>query len=254
LALNTGTKDQPKFDTPKEIVGLKPTPPSWLVPSQWDINTGFERGNYLAYATVVSNEDDPEAKTQEGNKVLKIGYAQPPKTLLARPLLNTPLNKDFNIEGRSTSGQPLLTSTSAARSLGAPVNFFTMRQTGFVLDIGKTYTLSLKVRGSKVSRANAILAWRGHKVLDEGRTVQGERGATQQVGRRSLSDSGDIVVPLSPSATWSTVTRSVKIEVPKEKEVNKEPKTSEAMIEVFFELSAPDGFLFVDDIQLTPQS
>jgi hypothetical protein len=74
------------------------------------------------------------------------------------------------------------------------------------------------------------------------------------VGRRSLSDSGDIVVPLSPSATWSTVTRSVKIEVPKEKEVNKEPKTSEAMIEVFFELSAPDGFLFVDDIQLTPQS
>lgn len=253
-APNTGSKDKPKFDSPKDIAGNKPTPPTWLLPSQWDISTGAERGNFFAYATVVSAAEDPEAKPPDGSKALKFGYATPANSVIARPQLNSPPQQAFNREGRNTGGQLLFTATSAQRSLGAPTGFMTMRQTGFVLDIGKTYTLSVKIRGAKVSGANLILGWRGYKLVDEGRTEVGERGAVRRVGRVQLQDTSDVVIPLNPGSGWSTVSRDIKIEFPKEKELNKEPKTSEALLDISFDLAAPDGFLLIDDIQLTPKS
>jgi hypothetical protein len=49
------------------------------------------------------------------------------------------------------------------------------------------------------------------------------------------------------------VNKSFKIEFKKERDLNKEKLTSEAILEISFELAPPDGFLYLDDLKLIPQ-
>jgi hypothetical protein len=251
---NTGTKDKPKFEPPKDIMGTKATPPSWLLPSQWDVYTGADRGNFYAYASVVSDADDPDTKPPDGTKALKFAFAQSTNKVMSRPQLGFPPLRTFNRDGRNKNNQLLFTSTSAQRSIGGPTSFMAMRQTGFTLEIGKNYTISMKVRGAKVSSATLIIGWRGYKLVNEGRTVIGERGATRTIGKVELNDTMDVVIPFNPGTAWSTISRDIKIEFEKEKDLNKESKTTESLLDISFDLAAPDGFLLIDDIKLTPKN
>lgn len=253
-AHNTGTKEKPKFETPKDLVGSKPTPATWLNPSQWDISTGSNRGNFYAYATVVDNEDDPDANPQDGSKALKFGYATPANTVVPRPSINMPVVRNTNRKSDDLNFNFQGAPNSAQRSQGKPVNFFVMRQVKFELLIGKTYSLSFKVRGTKISDANAVLAWRGLKVLDAGRKVVGERGAVKTVGREGISENNEVIIPFNPTPAWSTISRDIKIEFVKNKELNEEEKTSQSVFDISFNLAAPDGFLYIDDVRLTPKN
>lgn len=249
-APNVGTKENPKFETPKNLVGTKPTPITWLQPSQWDISTGVERGNFYSYATVVGNENDPETNPQDGNKAIKFGYSASPNKVILRPLINFPANRSFNNLSSVSVGT---TSSAVTRAMYGPSNLFVISQTKFELAIGKTYSLSFKVKGAKVSNANVILGWRARKTVTAGRIVKGERDSVQRVGGEFLDERNEMVMSFNASNAWSTVARDVKIEFLKEKDLNNEEKTSGAVIDISFELSAPDGFLYIDDIKLTPK-
>ncbi len=247
---NTGSKDQPKFGAPADLNGTVPAPPSWLQPSQWDMDIGVARGNFLAFANTVTAGDDPGAQPVEGTRVLKFGYAPTSNKLLPRPALTVQPTKFFDRGGTSAGTDAIFRDSAEVRSLGGPNNFFILRQQ-VSLQIGQTYTLTFQAKGSKISNASVTLGWRGNKRLGEDRFIRGERGAARRE-RNALSDSDKVTSDFRPGASWAPVTKQYKIEFKKERELNKEKFTSEAILEFSFELGAPDGVLYLDDIKLVP--
>jgi hypothetical protein len=120
------------------------------------------------------------------------------------------------------------------------------------LEIGKTYKLSFQAKGNQVANASYTVGWRGFKQLGEDRLVRGERGAVQRQ-QNAISEGDQQSADFRPSGNWSAVSKDFKIQFKKERDLNKEKLTSEGILEISFELTAPDGFLYLDDLKLVPQ-
>ena len=251
-APNKGSKEAPKFDPPSDLSGDKPVPPAWQVPSQWDLDIGISRGNFLAYATSVPAAEDAAAQPVNGTRALKFGYATPPNTVLPRPALLVPAERTFDRRGEREGSDALFRDSAEQRGIGAPSNLFTLRQP-VQMEIGKTYTLSFQAKGNQVANATYTLGWRGFKQLGEDRLVRGERGAVRRE-RNTISDGEVQSTDFRPSGNWSAVSKDFKIQFGKERDLNKEKLTSEGILEITFELAAPDGFLYLDDLKLVPSS
>ena len=251
-APNKGSKEAPKFDPPSDLSGDKPVPPAWQVPSQWDLDIGISRGNFLAYATSVPAAEDAAAQPVNGTRALKFGYATPPNTVLPRPALLVPAARSFDRRDEREGSDALFRDSAEQRGIGAPSNLFTLRQP-VQMEIGKTYTLSFQAKGHQVANATYTLGWRGFKQLGEDRLVRGERGAVQRE-RNTISDGEVQSTDFRPSGNWSAVSKDFKIQFGKERDLNKEKLTSEGILEITFELAAPDGFLYLDDLKLVPSS
>jgi hypothetical protein len=251
-APNKGSKEAPKFDPPSDLSGEKPVPPGWQVPSQWDLDIGISRGNFLAYATSVTAAEDAAAQPVNGTRALKFGYATPPNTVLPRPALLVPAARTFDRRGEREGSDALFRDSAEQRGIGGPSNLFTLRQP-VQMEVGKTYTLSFQAKGNQVANATYTLGWRGFKQLGEDRLVRGERGAVQRE-RNTISDGEVQSTDFRPSGSWSAVSKDFKIQFGKERDLNKEKLTSEGILEITFELASPDGFLYLDDLKLVPSS
>jgi hypothetical protein len=155
-------------------------------------------------------------------------------------------------QGEREQIDPFFRGSAEQRGTGAPSNFFVLRQP-VQMEIGKNYKLSFQAKGNKVANGTYSLGWRGFKQLGEDRLVRGERGAVDRK-RNAISDSDQQASDFRPAGNWSSVSKSFKIEFKKERDLNKEKATSEAILEISFELGAPDGFLYLDDIKLVPQA
>ena len=250
MAMNKGTKDAPKFDVPADLAGEKPVPVAWQLPSQWDVDTGDSRGNFFAYANSVSAQDDSGAQPAEGTRALRFGYAAAPNKTLATPGISIPASNAFMRQGEREQIDPFFRGSAEQRGTGAPSNFFVLRQP-VQMEIGKNYKLSFQAKGNKVANGTYSLGWRGFKQLAEDRLVRGERGAVQRQ-RNVLSDTEVVSADFRPSGNWSAVSKDFRIQFKKERDLNKEKLTSEGILEISFELAAPDGFLYLDDIKLVP--
>ncbi|MEX1010386.1 MAG: VCBS repeat-containing protein [Chthoniobacterales bacterium] len=248
---NQGSKESPKFNPPADLTGDKPVPLAWQLPSQWDVDIGTARGNFLAYASSVTAQEDATAQPVEGTRALKFGYTAAPNSVLPRPSLFLPASREFDRKGDRGSTDSLFRGSAEQRGTGAPSNFFILRQP-VQMEIGKSYALTFQAKGNKVSNASYAVGWRAFKQTGEDRLVRGERGAVQRQ-RNSISDSDQQSADFRPAGNWSTVSKTYKIEFKKERDLNKEKFTSEGILEISFELGAPDGFLYLDDIKLVPQ-
>lgn len=249
---NKGTVEAPRFDVPIDLAGTKPDPPLWQLPSQWDLDTGLSRGNFLAYASCVSAQDDTSVQTPEGTRTLKFGYAPAQNKIMPVPGFSARALQKFDRIGARDEGNPLFRASAEQRSIGAPPNYFVLRQP-LQLEIGKTYELSFKTKGNKVSNATCVLGWRGFKQLAEDKIIRGERGAVKRQ-RNYLADGEQQSFEFRPAGSWSTTSKSFRIVFKNERDINKEKFTSEGIIEISFELAAPDGFLYLDDLKLIPSS
>lgn len=250
-AANKGTKEAPKFEVPADLTGDKPVPAVWELPSQWEVDAGASRGNFLVYANSVTAQDDPGAQPVEGTRALKFGYTSPAGSVLPSPRLVLPATEQFDRLGEQGDGRALLFANTQQRGTGAPANFFILRQP-VQMEIGKTYKLSFQTKGNKVANASCIVVWRGFKQLGEDRLVRGERGAVR-IERNRITEWDRASSDFRPSGTWSTVSKDFKIVFKKERELNKEKLTLEAVVEISFELTDADGFLYLDDLKLVPQ-
>lgn len=251
-AQNKGTKESPKFDAPVDLKGTKPTPETWQNPSDWSISTGIPRGNFFAFATCVTAENDPASQPAEGKNALKIGYTPPINKIVPAPNINFPASPTFVQVMKK--GSEISTSNDAETvALGAPSNFFVLRQFGVRFEIGKTYTLTFQVKGSKVSTAQGKIAWRGFKKLGEARIERGERGAAKKI-ENTISGYGDHIFTFNAGPNWSTVTQRVKIEFTedKSKALNAEKYTSDGLLHIDFQLNARDGYLYIDNVKMEP--
>jgi hypothetical protein len=251
MAINKGTKEASKFDVPADLAGEKPMPIAWQLPSQWDVDTGASRGNFFAYANSVSGQEDSGAQPAEGTRALRLGYAAPPNKTVATPSVNIPASNAFMRRGEREQIDPFFRGSAEQRGTGAPSNFFVLRQP-VQMEIGKNYKLSFQAKGNKVANGTYSLGWRGFKQLAEDRLIRGERGAVQRQ-RNVISDTEVVSADFRPSANWSAVSKDFRIQFKKERDLNKEKLTSEGILEISFELTAPDGFLYLDDIKLVPQ-
>jgi hypothetical protein len=250
-AANKGTKDAPKFEAANDLTGEKPVPAAWQLPSQWDVDAGASRGNFFAFANSVSAQEDQAAQPVEGTRALKFGYAAPANPTLPIPRLNIPATRAFDRRGEQENSNPLFRASAEQRGTGAPSNFFVLRQP-LQLEIGKTYKLSFQAKGNQVANASYTVGWRGFKQLGEDRLVRGERGAVQRQ-QNAISEGDQQSADFRPSGNWSAVSKDFKIQFKKERDLNKEKLTSEGILEISFELTAPDGFLYLDDLKLVPQ-
>jgi hypothetical protein len=249
---NKGTKESPKFEAITDLTGEKPSPAAWQIPSQWDVDAGASRGNFFAYANSVTAQEDPGAQPVEGTRALKFGYAAPANPALPMPRLNIPATRAFDRRGEQENSDPLFRASAEQRGTGAPSNFFVLRQP-LQLEIGKTYKLSFQAKGNQVANASYTIGWRGFKQLGEDRLVRGERGAVQRQ-QNAIYDGDQESNDFRPSGNWSTISKDFKIQFKRERDLNKEKLTSEGILEISFELAAPDGFLYLDDLKLVPST
>lgn len=253
-AQNKGTKESPKFDAPVDLTGTKPVPESWQNPSNWSIGVGIPYGNYFAYATCVTVENDEEAKPPEGKNALKIGYTPSHNKIVPTPNIAFPAIPTYKreiLKGQSINVHSDTDSDRAA--LYGPSNLFTLRQTDLRFEVGKTYTLTFQVKGAKISAAQGHVAWYGYKKLGEDRLEHGERGAVKRI-QNIVNGYDGYNFNFNASSNWSTITQKFKIEfsAPNLKILNDEKYVSGGAIQIDFLLSAPDGFFYIDNVKLEP--
>ena len=240
-AANKGTKEAPKFDTLKDFTGEKTVPPAWQLPSQWEIETAV-----LGNANCLSAEEDPSAQPTEGTRALKFSFIAAPEDL--RKSISAPGSKGFRF-GEYDQNHFFYDMPVTQRLLGAPGGTFMMQQP-IQLQSGQTYTLSLRHKGSGVVRAHVFVGWWG--LLDrEDRLVRGERGAVTKVFN-DVHEHGAISQAFRPGTSWSTLEEKLTVRF-KDRELKDVPTTHKATLIIVFELTAPDGFLYLDDIKLLPQ-
>jgi hypothetical protein len=243
-APNKGSKETPKFEAFKDILGEKSPQASWAQASNWEIDVGIDRGNYYAYQSCPTAGEDANAQPIEGTRVAKFGYALPGKTIVSPPISIIPNRQ----EGDPATSLDNTTVQGITRN--SPSNRCVIRQE-ITLQIGKTYTLSLQVKGTKVSNVRARVNWTTSKQTGEARTVRGERGSVTRTSE-SIRDSNAITFDLAPGATWSKQSTKFKVEFLNNKELNNEKEAKGALV-VLFDLGKPDGTLYLDDVSIVPE-
>ena len=204
----------------------------------------------MAYATsVTSNSGEANSTPPEGKKALKFGYLPSTNQLVATPRVTAPVDRDYR-PGEYKLNYKFFRLPIASRLMGAPINTFAMQQS-LQLEIGKTYRLSIKVRGAKVANGKAVLAWEGLKETGETRIIRGERGAASKDLNRIVEYDSE-TLELRPSSSWTTLSTDIRIKF-RNRELNKEKLTRSASLVITFELESPDGFLYLDDVEVVPK-
>lgn len=241
---NKGTKEQPKFDVPSDLTGEKSTPLVWFFPSQWDMDIGDKRGNFFAYASCVSAQEDPAVEAKEGTRALKFGFANDGGSPLGK--IGIPNSKTFTF-GKYQQNHLFYDQSLQSRLLGAP-NRVVMLQQSLQLETGKPYTLSFQHKGSGVARANVFLGWSGFKALGGDKVIRGARGATSMQYNHA-NEHDDITKDFRPGSSWTAVDEKFTINF-KNKDLRDQKTTHKAVLIIAFELTAPGGLLYLDDLKI----
>lgn len=237
-ALNTGTKTEPKFAELKDFDGATPFPRmKW--PSGWDVALGLDRGNNLAFASVV--EEDPS----EGKECLKIGYVPNPNEVMPSPVNELPPRGNFKLDSNTNSSFSATEIMDAAAS-----NMLMVRQrTPSRFKVGDSYTLSFMVKGSGVSNAQAAIIYDQSKQTGEDKITRGDRGRAS-VQRQRVYERKREEKNFSPGSTWSEVKTTFTPRF-SERELNDVGQTNSVDIEFVFELQPGSGVFYIDDVKLT---
>lgn len=248
VTLNTGNAKEPAFAAPTELKGQTGTLPFQL-PAGWEVDYGLEKGNFYGFISLVNETTEPGLAPPEGKSALKIGYRKSPNTIMPVPTFYSPgigRWEPQNIKFPS----PLTYRTS-------PANSFVMTQS-INLKAGTTYTLTARVKGSRVGNANIVVGIGGRLVL-ESRVTRGDRGSVNRVEDAVMLNEA-VSVPISASPNWSEIRREVNVNVsdPRAKRVLESGKIPpESRVSTFISITADvtpgEGVLYIDDLKLVPK-
>lgn len=240
MALNTGTKTEPKFAAPVELKGDTGTTP-FAVPSGWDVDYGLKRGNFYGYVTVVKAEEDKDAVPAEGKGVLKAAYMPSPNKIMPPPTTFTPAFPGWDIK------RPTFWNNAEWQMFGAPARYFNIRQLGrFRLKTNTNYTFSFKVKG-KFSDGQAFIGYTGAKTLSQARVTQGDRGSAEVRRNEAREDSGE-VIKFSGGPAWVEVRKDIRVAF-RNKDLQDLKETTSTLID--FSFTVPnDGVAYFDDVKV----
>jgi hypothetical protein len=252
MAANSGSKEAPKFDSVQDLKASAGVPRLKL-PHNWELDSGYERGNFYATISQVTAQDDPAAAPPEGGSCLKIAYSPSPNTVMAAPDAASylPPEKGFKPEEIQIFWEDEMQNLSLHGVGGllskAGANFFALKQGGSAPFVaGKTYTLNMKVKGGGVQFASVYLgATASINSSDAGQVS--DRGA---VRRRTGQNRNSVFAQekFSPGDSWS----DVSLELP----VRFQDKRAEQNAQIFWavfivgQLTPGSGALYIDDIRI----
>ena len=234
LAINGGTATEPKFKAPVDIKVEDQEKPM-LLPSGWDVDYGYGRGNYGGYFTVVKN--DPAAppgsssqKSPEGDAYLEAGYLKLDYKGLPPPTI--PKKDDDDLGAIRTP------------------NIFTFSQSvSKPLKVGRTYVLSFKVKGAQVNSGRANLVYGVSKKLGTGEIIsKGDRGDV----KRDLSTVRENKVEglnFSGGSNWVEVKKEFTVKFDN-KELADVSETTGAGLRFIVQLTPGSGIAQFDDVKL----
>jgi hypothetical protein len=219
------------------------------------VDVGVSRGNFYGFASCVSAEDDPGADPRDGARVFKFGYAASPNQIIPAPRQIFAAEKSFNLMSEEGNWDPLFRRSATERTRGGPSNLFVLRLASGTLKLkpGQAYTVSFDMKGRNVSNGRLIFGWRANKKTGEDERVKGERGAVRKIVKQ-IGDSTVESAPVAPGANWSAFSKDFRLDFRKQRELNKEPATSEVVFELSFELAPPDGAVYIDNVKITPKT
>lgn len=234
LALNQGTPTQPKFKAPVDIK-VEDIEKPLLTPSGWDVDFGYERGNFGGYITTVKNDPANSSGASsvappEGSSFLEAGYLKLDYKNMPQPTLPNPVGDN-----------PKKTLTP---------NIFTISQKITTpLKIGKTYVLSLKVKGAQIINGRAILNYDAEKKLGANTIVsRGDRGAVQ-IQQNKVGDKNFVSISFTGGQNWVEVKKEFTVSFNK-KELSDVLDTRSAELSFYFQLTPGTGIAQFDDIKL----
>jgi hypothetical protein len=247
IAYNKGTKTAPQFAAPVEIK-TELTGSDMFEPVSWDINAGFERGNFLGYATVVAEEIDPSAQPPENKRAFKFGYHPNPNKIIRSPFTWTGL-----------VGNPSAPGEGDVFGRDSLPNLVGIRQRGY-LDPEKTYVLSFKHKGSQLKSASVRFRFTSKVRFVQAKETRDERGRLiKREGGKEISGIGgdEKPVPLSVGSTWSEFKKEYKIVLDNPEFMNllkddefRRNTRIEWEVLVAAELNPGSGTLYLDDFKL----
>jgi hypothetical protein len=196
--------------------------------------------------------------------VLRFGYQPLPNKVIKRPDVVFPGAPKFDLKVDETGDDNILRlgtnwdrthpEGATRRMREAPSNAYLIRQKLNPLAVGKTYILSFDVKGSRVNKGNVLLAWRGFERKSEDRKIRGERGAVTKEKGDNISGEQMELISFEAGGNWTTFSKELRINFPKDPEANKLVATSEAILEIYCELAPPDGVLYIDNIKFEPKA
>jgi len=245
ICLNTGTKTEPKFGAPVEIKGDAGTPP-FLSPSGWECDYGLNRGNFYGFISVVKAEADPEAKPPEGAACLKAGYDPSPNKIMPVPTQYSPaFDKNWKLVAVDKVNGDRLNLKDA------PANLFSITQSGrSPLKTGKTYVLTMKVKGSKVNSADVGITYTGYKKLSEEKIERGDRNSANVKKNEARQEKRELI-PFSAGPAWAEVRKEFTVKF-ENKDLADLPQVTDWATTIAFLLSPgkDGGVLYIDDVKI----
>jgi hypothetical protein len=262
---NRGTAAEPKFESPGDIRSSASAPPITKLPEKWLLDAGQTRGNFGGFISVVGSADDPAVGERE-RKVLRFGYQPLPNKLIKRPDVVFPGAPKFDLKVDETGDDNIFRlgtnwdrthpEGATRRMREAPSNAYLIRQKVNPLAINKTYVLSFDLKGARVLKSSALLVYRANEKRGQDRLVRGERGAVNRQKADSINGEQMEAIGFTATGNWTTFTKDLRISFskPEHREANKLSATSEAVLEIYCELSPPDGVLYIDNIKLEPKA
>ncbi len=244
IAMNSGTKADPKFAAPVDVKG-EGAGQIGKLPSSWEVEYGLQRGNFYGCASVVTEAEEPGLAPPEGKAALKIGYLPSPNKVMNPPTASqysAALEADF--ARRDTTGE--------IRARVAPASYFAVHNANTRIKIGEKYTLSFKVKGSGVSVGELVISLRGIRKLGEDIVKRGQDRDAATVSQNQAIEVIRDRVTISPGTTWTEVSRPVTVTF-KSKALN-DPATQLTLSIDFTGLLQPmQGAFYLDDVKLTPR-
>jgi hypothetical protein len=241
LALNTGTKAEPKFDSATEMRGEKYFKDKINLPQQWTYDVGNDRGNLYGYLSVDANEASPG-----GGKVLKAGFfPSPNKVFKMVPLaVNGRDDADFFRYWR----EEWVPVDVRWAGYGRMADAFLMRQSLGALTVGTTYKLTFKAKGKGIGDGVCTVAYLGAAENVATKFQRNERGGVK-AQKDETHEETNVTAPFTSSDEWKSIEKTFTVNF-KEHGLKKLTATTLAMIEFKFVLPQYAANCQICDVQL----
>ncbi len=260
MAMNSGTKESPKFDSVRDLKASAGVPRLKL-PHNWNLDSGYERGNFYATISQVSAQEDPAAEPPEGGSCLRIAYAPSPNTVMAPPDAKAfaPSEKGFRPEDIDLFWQDEMQNLGLHGTNGivarAGANFFVIRQGGASpLVPGKTYTLSMKAKGEDVVFANAYIGAVGRIEGEDLTKATGARGGVQRrLGTTGRDRTVSRMIKLGGPQSWTSVSTELPLRFADKRIMDAKDNPAlriDWAVYIVAELAPMTGKLYLDDVRI----
>ena len=240
VAINKGTKTEPKFDVPVEIKGVNVWADNIRIPEKWTLDPGINRGNLYGYVGV------DEAPSPTGGKVLKSGYFPSPNKVFK--LVELAVDGSDNTDYFRYWLDEWVPIDAPWAGASRPADAFVIRQTLSPLKTGTTYQLTFKYKGSTIQNGIATVAYIGANENKPTKFVKGERGAAKPV-KDEASEEQHETVTFSSSTAWKTAEKTFAVHF-REKGIRALDYTTLAILEFKFQLTQYTGDCQICDVQL----